>query len=776
MRRSCACTLATACLFGAVQTVAAGGQDRTVLPLPPAPFRGTVGVTYLDSVPYSIPPINPPPGAPNVLLVLLDDQGYGQSGTFGGLIPTPTLDRLAAGGLRYTRFHVKALCSPSRAALLTGRNHHAVGVGVITNLATDFPGYTGSIPKSAALVSEVLRDNGYATAAFGKWHLIPEKEDTPSGPYDHWPTHQGFDYFYGFLNGETDQWYPELTLGTQPVEMVTPPGRRADYTLNEDLADKAIDWLRGEKSLAPEKPFFIYYAPGASHAPLQAPKAWIQKFKGQFDMGWDRDREIVLERQKKLGVVPPNTQLTPRPASIPAWESLDPDQQKVAARLMEVYAGFTAQSDHELGRVIDAIAATGQLDNTLIIYIAGDNGASLEGGLSGTSNGMAQINGVYETTAAMLAKLDQLGSPTTEPHYPVGWAWAGNTPFQYGKRFASHLGGTRDPMVVFWPKRIKDASGLRYQFEDITDVAPTILDAAGLPEPVEVNGVKQQRVDGISMLSTFDSASAPGKRTTQYFEMLGNRAIYHDGWMAAALSGQITWLPPAPDTMLHQPWELYHLSEDYSEAHNLAARYPGKVKQLQSLFDEEAKKNQVYPLNPLWTGRQSRPTGKHFTYWGPTGHLYLSLTPQYENHSHTITAYVTIPKGGANGVLVADGGIGGGFSLYLKDGKPSYTYNFFRQQITTITSPSALPPGPAKITMQFAYSGGGKGRSAVATLLVNDQQVGQAQLPQTVLTGFSFEDTFDIGEDTASPVGDYQSPFPFTGVLNRINLDIDGAP
>lgn len=766
------CGVATACLFGAAHLLAAQQPDRTVLPIAPPPFRGTIGTTYKDSVPSPIPPVTAPAGAPNVLLVLLDDEGYGQSGTFGGLIPTPTLDRLAAGGVRYTRFHVTAMCSPTRAALLTGRNSHAVNMGVISNVATDFPGYTGSIPKSAALLPEVLGKNGYATAAFGKWHLIPEQEDVTTGPFDHWPTHQGFDCYYGFLNGETDQWYPELTSGTQPVEMVPPPGRKGDYTLNEDLADHAIEWLKAQKSLAPDKPFFIYYAPGASHAPLQAPKEWIDKFKGLFDMGWDRYREIVLERQKKLGVVPPDTKLTARPPEIPAWDSLSADQKKVAARLMEVYAGFTAQSDHELGRVLDAIAVTGQLDNTLVIYIAGDNGASLEGGLHGTSNGMAQINGVTESTASMLAKLDELGGPMTEPHYPVGWAWAGNTPFQWGKRFGSHLGGTRDPMVAFWPSHIKDAGGIRTQFEDVVDVAPTILEAAGLPEPVVVDGVKQQRVDGASMLDTFASAAAPSKRTTQYFEMLGNRSIYHDDWMAAARSGQIPWLPPAPDTMLQQPWELYHLSEDYSEANNLAAQYPDKVKQMQAIFDEEAKKNQVYPLNPLWAGRQARPTGTHFTYYAPTGHLYLSLTPAYENHSHTITAYVDIPRGGANGVLMADGGIGGGFSLFLKDGKPSYTYNFFRQRITTINAPDALPAGPAKIVLKFAYDGGGRGKGAMATLYVNDRQVGQARLPETVPSAFAYEDTFDVGQDSASPVGDYQSPFPFTGVLERVELDI----
>ena len=767
------CVMAAAVLVCAVHAAIAQEPDRTVLPIPPSPFRGTAGTTYATSSPDPPRPVRAPGGAPNVLLVLLDDEGYGQSSTFGGLIPTPTMDRLAAGGLRYTRFHVTALCSPTRAALLTGRNSHAVGMGVITNWSTDYPGYNASIPKSAALVSEVLRANGYATAALGKWHLIPEREATLSGPFDHWPTKQGFDYYYGFLNGETNQWHPELTLGTQPVEMEPPPGREADYTLNEDLADKAIAWIKAEKSLAPDKPFFVYYAPGASHAPLQAPKAWIRRFEGQFDMGWDRYREMVLERQKKLGVVPPDTKLTPRPPQIPAWDSLTADQKKVAARLMEVYAGFTAQSDHELGRVIDAIAATGQLDNTLIVYIAGDNGASLEGGLNGTANAMSQVNGVESTTADMLAKLDELGGPHTTPHYPVGWAWAGNAPFQWGKRIGSHLGGTRDPMVVYWPARIKDAGSVRDQFEDVTDVVPTILEAAGVPEPAEVNGVKQQRVDGMSMLPTFTAASVPSRRTTQYFEMMGNRAIYNDGWMAAARSGMLPWLySAAPESMMQQPWELYHLSEDYSEADDVAAQYPDKLKELQTLFDVEAKKNQVYPLDPRTAGRQERPAGKHYTFYTGTGHWYVSLTPEYENHSHTITAYVDIPQGGANGVLLADGAESGGFSLFLKDGRPSYTYNFFQRQITTIAAPSALPPGPAKIVLKFAYDGGGTGKGATATLLVNDRVVGEARIPQTVGFAFSFEDTFDVGEDSASAVGDYRSPFPFTGTLGRVDFDI----
>lgn len=748
--------------------------DRSVLPISPPPFNGEIGSTYANSSPGTPWQLRPPAGAPNVLLVLIDDAGYGQCGTFGGLIPTPTLDALAAGGLRYTRFHVTALCSPTRAALLTGRNHHAVGMGTITNLATDFPGYTGSIPKTAALLPQILQMNGYATAAFGKWHLIPESEVKTTGPLDHWPTRQGFDTYYGFLDGETNQWFPELTAGTKPVEMVAPPGRKADFTLNEDLADHAIEWIRGERSLSPDKPFFVYLAPGATHAPLQAPKAWIDRFHGQFDMGWDRYREIVFERQKRLGVIPRDAKLTPRPKEIPAWDSLSPGQQKVAARLMEVFAGFMAQTDHEIGRVIQAIRDTGQLDNTLILFIAGDNGASLEGGLYGTANDMAAINGVPESTEDMLKVLDELGGPSTTPHYPVGWAWAGDTPFQWGKRIGSHLGGTRDPLVVFWPAGIRDKGGLRDQFEDVTDIYPTVLEAAHIPIPVEVNGVKQQRMDGMSMLPTFASSKAPSLRTTQYFEMLGNRAIYHDGWMAASRSGLLPWIytnQPPPDPT-KQPWELYHLSVDYSEADNVAREDPAELSALEKLFDSEAKRNKVYPLDPRFGGRQSRPSGKHFTYYTTTGHLYLCLTPAYENHSHTITAYVDIPQGRADGVLMADGGEAGGFSLFLKDGRPTYTYNYFKRRITTIASPVPLPPGPAKIALRFTYDGHGMGDDADITLMVNDKVEGKAHLPETVRTAFSYDETFDIGEDSASPVGPYQSPFPFTGTIEHIDLDI----
>lgn len=757
---------------------APAAPDRTVLPIAPAPFRGTIREGLEGSSLEARPVVGAPSGAPNVLVVLIDDAGYGQTSTFGGLVPTPTLDRLADAGLRYTRFHVTAMCSPTRAALLTGRNPHRVGMGIIANWSNDYPGYTASIPRSAAMISEVLRQNGYATAAIGKWHLIPDPETTLSGPFDHWPTHQGFDYFYGFIGAEADQWYPELTVGTQPVEMVPPPGRKGDYTLNEDLANQAIRWIQGQKALNPGKPFFMYYAPGATHAPLQAPKAWVERFKGQFDMGWDRYREIVLERQKRLGIVPKDTDLTARPDGLPSWDSLSADQKRVAARLMEVFAGFYAQADHEIGRVVDAIRETGQLDNTMIVYIAGDNGTSFEGNLTGSTNLMAQVNGVRETTAEMLARLDELGGPDTNPHYPAGWAWAGDTPFQWGKRMGSHFGGTRDPMVISWPARIHDRGGLRTQFHDVTDLYPTILEAAGLPAPSVVSGTPQQPVDGISLAYTFDDAGAKGRRTTQYFEMLGNRSIYQDEWVAARLSGVFPWVYSDRPAAVQPAWELYDIAKDFSEAHDLASQFPEKTRQMEALFAEEASRNQVFPMDSRVAGRQHRRAGTHFTFYPGATRLYDAMAPALENRSLTITAQVDVPAAGANGVLMADGGLDGGFSLFVKDGKPAYTYNFFRRRVTTLAAANPLPAGPSVITLRFDYNGGGRGKGGTATLLVNGVQAAQARIPETVPAAFSFEETFDVGEDSASPVGDYESPYAFTGTLRQVDLDLgpENAP
>ncbi len=595
---------------GVLSVVASAGTawsqaapDRSVLPIPPPAFAGKITRDFATSDQQPRPGLTAPAGAPNVLVILLDDAGYGQTATFGGLVPTPTLDTLAANGLRFTRFHVAALCSPTRAALVTGRNTHAVGMGTITNWSNGFPGYTGSIPKSAAFVSEVLRGNGYATAAIGKWHLVPDPETTLAGPFDHWPTHQGFDFFYGFVGAEVDQWSPELTEGTAPVRMAPPPGREGDYTLNEDLASRAHAWILQQKALAPDRPVFVYFAPGATHAPLQAPRAWIERFRGRFDMGWDEYRRVVFERQKKLGVVPADAVLTPRPPELPAWDSLGDDEKRVAARLMEVFAAFLAQADHEVGRVIDAFRETGQLDDTLVVYIAGDNGASLEGNLTGTDNLMEQVNGIQPAAAEVLRHLDDVGGPQSNPHYPAGWAWAGNTPFQWGKRIGSHLGGTRAPAVVSWPRRIKDRGATRAHYLHVIDVFPTLLEAAGVPAPRSVNGVVQQPVDGRSFLDALLDASAPEHRTRQYYEMHGNRALYDGGWVAAQRTGLLPWAYTSGASQAPPDWELYDLDHDYSEANDLAAARPGKLEELKKAFDEDAARNGVYPIDPRVSGR-----------------------------------------------------------------------------------------------------------------------------------------------------------------------------
>jgi arylsulfatase A-like enzyme len=750
-------------------------QDRAVLPIPPAPFKGKLASDVGASVRQPRPAVTAPPGAPNVVLILLDDAGYGQTTTFGGLVPTPTLDRLAANGLRFTRFHVAALCSPTRAALLTGRNSHAVGMGTITNWSDDFPGYTGSIPKSAAFVSEVLRANGYATAGIGKWHLIPDPETTHAGPFDHWPTHQGFDYFYGFMGGETDQWNPELIEGTTSVRMMPPAGRQGDYTLNEDLASHARAWILQQKGLAPDRPVFMYFAPGATHAPLQAPKTWTEAFRGRFDMGWDEYRRVVFERQKKLGVIPSDAILTPRPAELPAWDTLTSDQKRVASRLMEVFAGFMAQADAEIGHVLDAFRQTGQLDNTLVIYIAGDNGASLEGTLTGTDNIMEQVNGFQPTAAEVLRHLDDIGGPTSNPHYPAGWAWAGNTPFQWGKRIGSHLGGTRDPMVVSWPARIKDPGATRRQYLHVVDVLPTILEAAGLPLPRTVNGSEQQPMDGVSFLDALSNPSAPEHRVSQYFEMHGNRAMYSGGWIAAQRTGLLPWAYTLDPAQTPPAWELYDLEHDYSEANDLAGARPDKVEELKALFDREAVRNNVYPLDSRVSGRQHPnpppPGGRAFyTFYPGVTHLFDALAPATRNRTHTFTAYVEIPAGGADGVLVAEGGTASGYSLYIKDGRPAYTYNYFRRDVTTIAAHAPLPRGASVIGLHFEYLGPGAGGPAVITLTVNGTKVGEARLAHTVPRVYTYDETFDVGMDTASPVGPYAAPFPFTGTLQRLEL------
>jgi arylsulfatase len=715
-----------------------------------------------------------------VLLILIDDCGFGQWGTFGGQVPTPNLDRLARNGLRYTRFHTTALCSPTRAALLTGRNHHSVGMGVITELADAYPGYSGQIPKSAAMVSEILRQNGYSTEYIGKNHQIADWETSISGPYDRWPSLQGFDHFYGFIGGETDQWKPPLFRDTTPVEMEIPKGQEGRYTLNDSLADEAITYIHREKSVTPDRPFFVYYAPGATHAPHHVPKEWMEKFKGQFHQGWDKYREEAYQRQLKLGVIPPDTKLTPRPSEIPAWDSFSQDQKKVAERLVEAFAGFTAQTDYEVGRVLDALEETGQADNTLVIWEIGDNGASMEGTLYGAFNEFTGLAGIKEDPDFLRAHIDDIGGPAAYNHMPVGWAWAMNTPFPWGKQVASHLGGTRNPLVISWPARIKDKGGIRTQFHHVIDIVPTILEAAHIPQPTEVNGVKQKPIEGISMVYSFDDAGAKEQRHTQYFEMFGNRALYNDGWIACVRHGRLPWQNAGSYDFAKDVWELYKLNDDFSESNDLAASNPQNLKELQDLFWAEAKKYNVLPLDDRFIERgdpRLRPSlieGRtKFTYLSGTAHVPESSSANTFNTSHIITAYVEVPNTGGDGVLVARGGFAGGYTLYVKDGKPTYEYNWFGEARYRVTSSDPLPPGPATIRMEFKYDGPGIAKGGTVTLFVNGKKTGEGRIDKTEPVRFSANETFDTGLDSASPVSsEYQAPFPYAGVLRKVEIDV----
>ena len=775
------------CLAIGLPVAACQGQrspappDENVLPKPERPFQGRIGQTYKDSQPEAIPVVKAPTGAPNVLVIVIDDVGYGAWGTFGGQIPTPNVDRLAKMGLRYTRFHTTALSAPTRAALLTGRNHHSAGTGVITEMGTGYPGYTGQIPRSTALVSETLRQNGYNTVWLGKNHNVPDWETTVAGPFDRWPVLQGFEHFYGFIGGETNQWTPGLIRDHERVEMVVPRGREGRYTLNNALGDEAVKIVRQQKSVTPDRPLFLYFAPGATHAPHHVPKEWMDRFKGQFDQGWDKYREETYQRQLKLGVIPADTKLTPRPREIPPYDSLTPDQKRIAARLMEAFAGSTAQTDYEIGRVLDALEETGQLNNTLVFCLIGDNGSSLEGGLYGHFNELAGVAGIEEDPAAVVRRLDEIGGPTSYNNYPVGWAWAMDTPFRWGKQVASHFGGIRNPLVIVWPDRIKDAGGIRSQFHHVIDVAPTILHAAGIPEPAEVNGVRQKPMEGVSMVYSFDKADAEGTRKTQYFELVGNRAIYKDGWMASVRHGRLPWVSGiGSSTSFDQDtWELYDLQRDYSQSDDVAAKFPDKLKELQGAFLVEAAKYQVLPLddrvaerlNPLL--RPSVNAGRTtFTYY-QGAQVVDSSAPPTQNRSHTITAHLDVPKEGVEGVVVATGGAVSGFSLYVKGGRPVYEYNYYSMKHTAVTGTEALKPGPNVLRVEFAYDGGGLGKGATVSLFVNDRKIGQGRLDPTIWVGkYSADETFDIGEDSNSPVSDaYAAPFRFTGAIRKVVID-----
>jgi arylsulfatase len=753
---------------------------RTILPHPDPPFKGKIGRTVKDSTPDFPKGIEAPKGAPNILLFLMDDVGFGATSPFGGPVDTPSFQRLADNGLRYNTFHTTALCSPSRAALITGRNHHSVASGVITEMATGYPGYNSVISKNTGSVGEVLKENGYNTSWYGKAHNIPDWMSSQAGPFDLWPVGLGFEYFYGFLGGDADQWHTPIYENTTPIE--SEEQLRGEKHFDELMADKAIAWMQMQHALAPTKPWLLYYASGSAHAPHHAPKDWIAKYKGKFDQGWDKVREEILARQIKLGIVPPNTQLTKRPEQIPAWDSLSADQKRLFARMMEVYAANLSHADHQIGRLLDAIEESGQTDNTLVFFIMGDNGASAEGSMQGTTNEVGTAaNGVPESLNYLLSMIDELGGPLAHNHYPVGWAHAMDSPMQWTKQVASHFGGTRNGIVISWPARIKDKGGIRHQFSHLIDIVPTIYEATGITPPDVMDGVEQKPLDGTSLVYTFDDAKAPNRHTTQYFELVGNRAIYKDGWMASTTPLRLPWVTfggkADPDDF---KWELYNIDEDFSQANDLSERNPAKLKELQNAFEEEARKYNVYPLDSSFAERVDpaiRPSltrGRtEFTYYPGMIRIPEGSVPDFKNRSWTVAAEVTIPKGGASGVLATLGGRFGGWALLMEDGKPEFVYAFSNQleHKYRIRSDQPIPPGNHVVRIAFRYDGGGYGKGATGVLFVDENQVAEGRIGHSIGIRFSVNETFDIGEDTGSPVAeDYadKMPFRFTGTLKRV--------
>jgi len=758
--------------------ISAGAQE--VLPYPQPPFKGHIGRTAKDSTQDFPKDVRAPKGAPNILLILTDDVGFGASTTFGGPIPTPTMDRLAKNGLRYTQFHTTALSSPTRAALLSGRNHHSNATGVIMELGTGFPGYNTLMPKSCGTFAEVLKQNGYNTAWYGKNHNVPDWHTSQVGPFDLWPTGLGFEYFYGFIGGDTSQWAPALFENIKPIE---PPHNQPDYFFDKDMADHAIARIRLLHAIAPEKPWVTYYAPGTAHAPHHAPKDWIAKFKGKFDMGWDKMREETLARQKALGIVPPSTQLTPRPKDVQAWDSLDADHKKVYAHMMEVYAAALSYCDTQMGRILDALEDMGELDNTLVIYIQGDNGASAEGTPQGLLNEMSIFNNIPEDFKQVAARMDELGGPNTFNHYPVGWAHAMDTPFQWTKQIASHFGGTRNGLVISWPARIKDKGSIRTQFSSVIDIAPTILEAVGVQAPAMLNGVPQKPIEGFSMVYTFDNPKAKSAHRTQYFEMFCNRAIYNNGWVACTTPPILPWVVGTVVPVDDYKWELYNVDEDFSEANDLAAKEPKKLRELQDLFWAEAGKYNVLPLDNSKVERfdvNLRPSltrGRtEFTYGFGMVRIPEGSAPDLKNKSWRITADVEIPAGGAEGLLMTQGGRFNGLGLYLLQGKPVFHYNLVGVERTTIAGKDKLATGKHSIVVDFKYNGPGIGKSATATLTVDGKKVADGKIARTIPFRVSADETLDIGEDTGTPVSeDYHVPFKFTGTIDKVVIKLSEA-
>jgi len=770
--------------------------DRTALPLPDRNFGGTIGRTIDQSVPdwTIIPGPKAPEGAPNVLLILIDDAGFGQPDTFGGPVATPNLTRVGQMGLYYNRFHVVALCSPTRAATLTGRNQHRVGMGSVAEFPGPFPGYTGAVPKSCAPVPRILKENGYVTGGFGKWHMTPDREQGPAGPFEHWPQNWGFNHFWGFLSGAAGQWDPMITVDNTTVGV--PEGTDdKPYYFPDDLTDKSVEWLHSVRAQDPEKPWFLYYSTGCAHAPHHVAKEWADKYKGKFDQGWDKIREEVFERQKKLGVIPQDAQLTERPDLFDAWDSLDDASKKLYTRQMEVYAGFMDNADWNVGRLLDAVEEMGDLDNTLVIYIWGDNGASLEGTTTGSFNEMTFLNGVDVPPKQQLELIEKYGgieawgNDHTAPHIAAAWAWAGNTPFQWGKQMASHLGGTRNPMVVAWPNRIKASGDLRSQFTHCIDIGPTILEAAGIPEPKMVDGIEQQPMDGTSFLYTFDDANAEEQHTVQYFEVIGSRAIYKDGWWACARLDKAPWefspealAPFAPGKWdpEQDTWELYYLPDDFTQANDLAAKNPEKLEELKELFWQEAERNHVLPLlgsicvffgilPPL-------PTVTRFTFAGDVQNVQKGLVPRVAGRSYSIEAELEIPKDGAEGVILANADFIGGFGLWVdSDGKLNHTYSFLGVESYRQTSTKPLPTGDVSVKMLFEADEPKPGSGGDVTLWANDEQIGEGRIEKTAPMMLTSYAGMDVSRDNGLVVDlDYEdkAPYQFTGTVKKVVFDL----
>jgi arylsulfatase len=775
-------TAVLAVLTAASAAAAAGDVvlDRTVLPVP-EPARPLY--KEIDARNVVMPPrfeVKAPDGAPNVVIVLIDDLGFGVPTAFGGPVPMQTLEQLAQQGLRYNNFHTTALCSPTRAALKSGRNHHTVNMAFITEMATGLPGATGQIPNATAPLAEMLRLNGYATAAFGKWHETAAWEASVAGPFDRWPTRQGFDKFYGFIGGETNQWAPFLYNGTAVVELPADP----NYHFMADMTDQAVAWIKYQKALTPDKPAFVYFAPGATHAPHHVPKEWIARWKGKFDQGWDKLREESLARQIKLGMVPPGTKLAPKPPTIKDWDALSADEKRLFTRQAEVFAAFAEYTDHEIGRMLKAFDDVGQGDNTLVVYIAGDNGTSGEGGANGMFNEYTYFNGVQETVPDMLKRIDQWGGPETYPHMASGWAVALNAPFGWMKQVPSDFGGTRNGMVVSWPKGIKSKNGIRTQFGHVIDVAPTILEAIGLPEPKVVNGTPQIPMEGTSLVYSFEDAKAKERRTTQYFEIAGNRAIYHDGWFARTIHKAPWEAKPRRTLEDNSAWQLYDTRSDFSLANDLAAKNPQKLAELQAVFLQQAEMYHVLPMDDrvferldgasvgrpdLMGSRTSMTLAEGMT--GMMEGVFLNV----KNRSKTITAEIEVPQGGANGTILAQGGRFGGWSLYVKDGVPAYDYNFLGLTQTSIVADKPLAPGKATLKFDFAYDGGGPGKGGMGTLYVNGAKVAEGRIEHTQAGLFSADETADVGIDLGTPVVETigaEHASKFSGRVPKVTIEV----